>query len=70
MLKASASADPGGPGTFGSLLGVAWFGLLLMTGNLWLYAVGTLAGIALSVWLCGAAEKTLGQKDPGLRGAQ
>ena len=26
---------PVAPGTFGSLLGLVWFGLLLMTGNLW-----------------------------------
>jgi len=56
---------PVAPGTFGALVGVLWFGLLLMTGNLWLFATGTIAGIALSVWLCGAAEKQLGQKDPG-----
>jgi len=56
---------PVAPGTFGSVVGVLWFGLLLMTGNLWLFAAGTIAAIALSVWLCGAAEKTLGQTDPG-----
>ena len=56
---------PVAPGTFGSLLGVLWFGLLLLTRHLWLFAVGTIAGLALSVWLCGVAEKTLGQKDPG-----
>jgi phosphatidylglycerophosphatase A len=56
---------PVAPGTFGSVLGVVWFGLLLMTGNLWLFIAGTIAAIALSVWLCGAAEKTLGQTDPG-----
>ena len=56
---------PVAPGTFGSLVGVLWLGLLLMTRHLWLFAVGTIAGIALSVWLCGVAEKTLGQKDPG-----
>jgi phosphatidylglycerophosphatase A len=56
---------PVAPGTFGSLLGVLWFGLLLTAGSSWLFVAGTLAGIALSVWLCGAAEKHLGQKDPG-----
>jgi len=56
---------PVAPGTFGALVGLLWFGLLLMTGNLWLFTAGTLAGIALSVWLCGAAEKELGEKDPG-----
>ena len=56
---------PVAPGTFGALVGVLWFGLLVMTGKLWLFAAGTVAGIALSVWLCGAAEKKLGQRDPG-----
>src|SRR5437764_9096232 len=56
---------PFAPGFFGSLVGVLWFGLLLATGNLWLFATGALAGVALSVWICGAAEKILAQKDPG-----
>jgi phosphatidylglycerophosphatase A len=56
---------PVAPGTFGSVAGVLWFVLLLGTGNLWLFTAGTLAAIALSVWLCGAAEKTLRQTDPG-----
>jgi phosphatidylglycerophosphatase A len=56
---------PAAPGTFGSLLGLLWFGLLLMTRSFWLFTAGTIAGIALSVWLCGVAEKRLGQKDPG-----
>ncbi|HNR70273.1 MAG TPA: phosphatidylglycerophosphatase A [Verrucomicrobiota bacterium] len=56
---------PLAPGTFGSLLGLLWFGLLLLTGHLWLFLAGTLAALALSVWLCGAAERSLGQTDPG-----
>jgi phosphatidylglycerophosphatase A len=56
---------PLGPGFFGSLVGVLWFGLLLATGNLWFFVTGAVAGLALSIWLCGAAEKILGQKDPG-----
>ena len=56
---------PVAPGTFGSLLGLLWFGLLLRTGSPWLFAIGTIAGIALSVWLCGAAEEALGKRDPG-----
>jgi phosphatidylglycerophosphatase A len=56
---------PVAPGTFGSVVGVLWFGLLLMTGNLWLFIAGTIATVALSVWLCGAAERILGQTDPG-----
>ena len=56
---------PVAPGTFGSVVGVLWFGLLLGTGNPWLFIAGTIAAIALSVWLCGDAEKTLRQTDPG-----
>jgi phosphatidylglycerophosphatase A len=56
---------PVAPGTFGSAVGVLWFALLLLTGNLWFYLAGTLAAIALSVWLCGAAEQILGKTDPG-----
>jgi phosphatidylglycerophosphatase A len=56
---------PFAPGTFGSVLGVAWFALLLAGGKVWVLLLGTFAGLALSVWLCGAAEKKLGQKDPG-----
>lgn len=55
---------PVAPGTFGSLVGVLWLGLLLSTGKKWAVLVGTLAGIALSVWLCDAAEQVLRQKDP------
>lgn len=56
---------PVAPGTFGSVLGLGWFALLLLPGNLWGFIGGTLAGLAISVWLCGAAEKILGQTDPG-----
>ena len=55
---------PVAPGTFGSVLGVGWFVLLLLTGKLWLFATGTVAGIMLSVWLCGVGETILRQKDP------
>lgn len=56
---------PVAPGTFGSLAGLLWFALLLLTGNAWMFAAGTVGGIAASVWLCGAGEKILRQKDPG-----
>jgi phosphatidylglycerophosphatase A len=56
---------PVAPGTFGSVLGVLWFALLLATGNWGALLAGTVAAVALSVWLCGEAEKTLGQTDPG-----
>lgn len=56
---------PVAPGTFGSLAGLLWFALLLLAGNGWGFSIGTIAGLALSVWLCGKAERILGQKDPG-----
>ena len=56
---------PFAPGTFGSLAGLVWFALLLATGNFWSFLLGTLLGLSLSVWLCGFAERVLGQKDPG-----
>ena len=52
------------PGTFGSLLGILWTMVLLATRNLWFYLAGTAAGILLSVWLCGTAERILRKKDP------
>jgi phosphatidylglycerophosphatase A len=54
---------PFAPGTFGSLVGVLWTLLLVKAGSLWLYLVGTLAGVILSVWLCSIAERILNQKD-------
>ena len=56
---------PFGPGTFGSLLGLLWFACLLATRSVWLLLAGAIAGVALSVWLCGVAEKILKQTDPG-----
>jgi phosphatidylglycerophosphatase A len=53
------------PGTFGSLVGLLWFALLLKTGNIWFYLLGTAFGFGLSVWLCEKGEKLLGQTDPG-----
>ena len=56
---------PVAPGTFGSILGLLWFALLLLSGNIWLFLAGTLIGLGLSVWLCGIGEKVLNAKDPG-----
>lgn len=56
---------PFAPGTFGSLLGLGWFSLLLLPGRLWLLLLGIVLGAAVSVWLCGFGEKSLGRKDPG-----
>jgi phosphatidylglycerophosphatase A len=56
---------PFAPGTFGSLVGLPWFALLLLTGNVWLFAGGTVIGVALAIGCCGAGENILRQKDPG-----
>ena len=56
---------PIAPGTFGSLIGLLWFVLLVKTGCPACFFGGTLAGIALSIWLCGKGEQILKQTDPG-----
>lgn len=56
---------PVSPGTFGSLLGVGWMLLLVKTGSLAGYGVGLVAGVGISVAVCGAAERITGRKDPG-----
>ncbi len=55
---------PWAPGTFGSVLGVAWFGVLLWDGRAVVFSVGALLGIALAVWACDRAEAVLGRHDP------
>lgn len=55
---------PIAPGTFGSLIGLLWFVLLLLTGSFWLFLIGAIAGIGCSVWLCGKAERILQRTDP------
>jgi len=55
---------PFGPGTLGALVGMLWLVLLVAPGNFWFYLAGMSAGIAVSVWLCGIAEKDLQQSDP------
>lgn len=55
---------PFAPGTFGSLLGLVWFAMLIATGTFWAYLAGAIEGIAFSIWLCDDAEKILGETDP------
>lgn len=55
---------PIAPGTFGSLLGLLWFAMLIATGTFWAYLAGAIEGIAFSIWLCDDAEKILGEQDP------
>jgi phosphatidylglycerophosphatase A len=56
---------PFASGSFGSLLGLLWFVVLLWPGSFWLYLAGMSAGVFVSVWLCGRAEKILSRTDPG-----
>lgn len=56
---------PFAPGTFGSLVGLMWFWILLLPKSPLVFGVGILASIFISVWLCGAGEKILKQSDPG-----
>lgn len=56
---------PGGPGTYGSVGGLLWTAVLWKTGHLGLYLAGMVAGWGLSIWLCGEAERILGEQDPG-----
>ena len=56
---------PFAPGTFGSVLGLGWFALLLLPRNFWVFVGGILVGLAFSVWACDVGEKVLGKKDPG-----
>lgn len=57
---------PKAPGTVGSLVGLAWAWLLLLTcpNPAW-FGAGCLAGIAVSVRVCGEAERILARSDPG-----
>lgn len=56
---------PFAPGTFGTLLGFGLLALFLWSGSWWVFGMGILASIVLSVWLSGEAEKILKKKDPG-----
>lgn len=53
------------PGTFGTVVGVAWFALLNASGSVWVFALGTVLGVGLSVWLSERASHILGDPDPG-----
>jgi len=52
------------PGTFGSLLGLLWFVLLVASGEYWAYLAGMFFGLAVSVVVCGLAENIMKENDP------
>ncbi len=53
-----------GPGTWGSLVGIAWTFLLLAYPRPWFYVVAVALSIPLAVRACTAAERILGEHDP------
>lgn len=55
---------PGGPGTWGSLVGVVWLIALLQAGNPWIWLGANLLSIPLAAALCTRAETLLGRHDP------
>ncbi len=55
---------PKGPGTFGSIVGIAWFAILLSFNSLPIYLAGCIFGIPFSIWICGRAEKIMKAHDP------
>jgi phosphatidylglycerophosphatase A len=60
-----AGRIPVAPGTFGSLVGLLWFAVLLSLKNPAGFVAGVVAGLGFSVWFCGVGERMLKQKDPG-----
>jgi phosphatidylglycerophosphatase A len=56
---------PSAPGTWGSVLGIVFFLLLLLPGQLSFLLIAIVVSTGLSVWCCGVAEKVLGKTDPG-----
>jgi phosphatidylglycerophosphatase A len=44
---------------------LVWTWLLLAPGSAWGFYGGLLAAAAASVWICGEAERILGERDPG-----
>jgi phosphatidylglycerophosphatase A len=55
---------PLAPGTWGSMLGLAWMVALLLPSNPFLFLGGTVLLLALAVPVCSCAEQLLARKDP------
>lgn len=53
-----------GPGTWGTLVGVAWTLALLWIGSPLVYGVASVAAMLTTVPICTAAERILGRHDP------
>ena len=61
----SVGRMPVAPGTFGSVVGLLWFAVLLSTQTLWGFFGGLVGGLIAAVVICGKAEGILQQRDPG-----
>ena len=55
---------PKAPGTFGSLLGMLWFGLLISLPDRLLSLALLVGSFPVGVWICTEAERVLKQHDP------
>jgi len=55
---------PFAPGTWGSLLGVGFFLLLIVLDQPWLVLVAPLIAMFAAVWVCDRAARILGKEDP------
>ncbi len=53
------------PGTWGSVVGVLWFLVLLLPGSVFFFGAGVVVSCVAAVWVCGEAERILGRHDPG-----
>jgi phosphatidylglycerophosphatase A len=60
-----AGRIPVAPGTYGSVVGLGWFALLLCARSWPGFLAANALAVALSVWLCGEGERILAKKDPG-----
>lgn len=56
---------PYAPGTFGTLIGFPWIGLLMLPRSEAIYIAGLAGGFFAAVWIGGRAEKITGLHDPG-----
>lgn len=56
---------PKGPGTAGSVVGLAWAYALVSAGRAEFFWGAMLAAALGAVWVCGRAERILGAHDPG-----
>lgn len=56
---------PAAPGTVGSLAGLLWLAVLMSAPHPALFGIGVVAGLSLSVGICGRAELILERRDPG-----